>query len=342
MAACNNSRTVVSEPNSLVSRMAEKFSIDPNGLLQTLKATAFRQTGNTQITNEQMYALLIVSDQYNLNPFTKEIYAFPDKQGGIVPVVGVDGWNRISNEHSQFDGVEFVYSEEILLVEGALAPCHAWIEAVLFRKDRSRPIRVREYLDECYRAPFTNNQTGYVKNGPWQTHPKRLLRHKAEIQCYRIGFGFVGIFDEDEAYRIIEAQSEDGKKLASVVSMNSAPQKTLEHQTTNALNEYNEDAFNKEEVDAFLSKLIKRAKASHLWQAAEDLIDERLKGKAAEYAKEELVKVRSETVEIAEPYQSKEPPKQQQQVEPKEPVTTILEGEPVQMALPENAGRNYF
>ena len=123
MATRNKSRSESNEPTSLVNRMAEKFSIDSDDLLQTLKATAFRQTGNTQISNEQMYALLIVSDQYNLNPFTKEIYAFPDKQGGIVPVVGVDGWNRISNEHSQFDGVEFVYSEEVLLAEGAGAHC---------------------------------------------------------------------------------------------------------------------------------------------------------------------------------------------------------------------------
>ena len=39
-------------------------------------------------------------------PFTKEIYAHPDQHKGIVPVVGVDGWIRIVNEHPQFDGIE--------------------------------------------------------------------------------------------------------------------------------------------------------------------------------------------------------------------------------------------
>jgi hypothetical protein len=29
--------------------------------------------------------------------------------------------------------------------------------------------------------------------------PKRMLRHKALIQCARVAFGFSGIFDEDEA-----------------------------------------------------------------------------------------------------------------------------------------------
>ena len=31
-----------------------------------------------------------------------------------------------------------------------------------------------------------------------------MLRHKAMIQCARLAFGFGGIFDQDEADRIIE------------------------------------------------------------------------------------------------------------------------------------------
>ena len=61
---------------------------DSQELLVTLKATAFKG----QVSDAQMAALLIVANQYGLNPWTKEIYAFPDKNNGIVPVVGVDGW----------------------------------------------------------------------------------------------------------------------------------------------------------------------------------------------------------------------------------------------------------
>jgi len=52
-----------------------------------------------EVTNEQMLALLVVADQYRLNPFLNELYAFPDKKGGITPIVGVDGWSRIINDH---------------------------------------------------------------------------------------------------------------------------------------------------------------------------------------------------------------------------------------------------
>ena len=178
--------------------LAKQFNIqgDPQELVQTLKATAFK--GNA--TDAQFNALMIVATQYNLNPFTKEIYAFPDKQNGIVPVVGVDGWARIINSHPQFDGMEFKYSEETTIPDGSNTKAHEWVECVIYRKDRSHPIVVREYLDEVYRPPF-KGKFGEVA-GPWQTHTKRMHRHKATIQAARLAFGFSGIYDEDEAQRI--------------------------------------------------------------------------------------------------------------------------------------------
>ncbi len=63
----------------------------------------------------------------------------------------------------------------------------------MYRKDRAHKIEVTEYYRECRRD-----------TGPWTTHPARMLRHKAMIQCARVAFGFVGIYDEDEAERIID------------------------------------------------------------------------------------------------------------------------------------------
>lgn len=190
---------------SLVTKVANRYGIEPDKLLPSLKATAFRQKDG-EVSNEQMLALLVVADQYGLNPWTKEIYAYPDKQG-IVPVVGVDGWSRIINSHPQFDGVDFNYAEKMLTPEGG-KPCPEWCEAVLHRKDRSHPTVVREYLDEVYRAAF-KGKNGYEVSGPWQSHTKRMLRHKVLIQASRIAFGFTGIFDEDEAARIQEQRDRE-------------------------------------------------------------------------------------------------------------------------------------
>jgi len=45
--------------------------------------------------------------------------------------------------------------------------------------------------------------------GPWKTHPHRMLRHKALIQCARVAFGYSGITEPDEAERIIQERQKD-------------------------------------------------------------------------------------------------------------------------------------
>lgn len=203
-----NRMPAVSKIEKLSQQLASRLNLGVDGreLVETLKETAFRG----QVSDSQMAALLIVAEQYGLNPWTKEIYAFPDKQNGIVPVVGVDGWSRIINSHPQFNGMEFKYSDSMTTPTGGASPAHDWVECVVYRKDRDHPIVVREYLDEVYRAPFQGKgQNGaYTVNGPWQTHTKRMHRHKSMIQASRIAFGFVGIYDEDEAERIVQKQPE--------------------------------------------------------------------------------------------------------------------------------------
>lgn len=175
---------------TLTRTLATKLDMgDGADLIGTLKATAFKG----QVSDAQMTALLVVANQYALNPWTKEIYAFPDKNNGIVPVVGVDGWSRIINSHPQFDGIEFEQ-------EAQSCTC------IIYRKDRQRPIKVTEWMDECKRG-----------TGPWQSHPRRMLRHKAMIQCARLAFGYGGIYDQDEAERIVEAQPVKHMGAADVV-----------------------------------------------------------------------------------------------------------------------------
>ncbi|WUR15673.1 phage recombination protein Bet [[Empedobacter] haloabium] len=181
--------------NSLVVQQASKlagiFNIpESEDLVNVLKATAFKG----QVSDAQMTALLIVANQYTLNPWTKEIYAFPDKNNGIVPVVGVDGWSRIINSHPQFDGMDFEQDNESCT-------------CIMYRKDRTRPVRVTEYLSECKRPV-----------APWQSHPKRMLRHKAMIQCARLAFGFVGIYDQDEAERIVDVTPAPTRQSAATTA----------------------------------------------------------------------------------------------------------------------------
>jgi len=169
---------------TLTSNFAKKYELGDNQteLISTLKSTAFK---GQQVSDAQMTALMLVAKEYSLNPWLNEIYAFPAKGGNIVPIVGVDGWARIMNEHPQFDGIDFNQ-------DNSECTC------IIYRKDRKHPIKVTEYKSECNR-----------NTSPWQSHPKRMLRHKTMIQCARLAFGFAGIYDADEAERIIENEEKN-------------------------------------------------------------------------------------------------------------------------------------
>jgi hypothetical protein len=113
-----------------------------------------------------------------------EVYAFPGKGGGIQVIVGVDGWFKLANDHPQFDGIEFVDHCKGDKIDS--------ITAKVYRKDRSHPVCVTEYLSECTRG-----------TEPWKKWPRRMLRHKAAIQAFRIAFSFSGVADPDEAGRYL-------------------------------------------------------------------------------------------------------------------------------------------
>lgn len=183
-----NVATLPVERQSLIASMASQYNMDPKAFANTVKATCMPPNA----TNEEFAAFLMVAKDYGLNPITREIYAFPKKGGGVQPIVGVDGWLNLVNSHPQCDGVDF---KDEFDSKGNLTA----VVCSIYRKDRNRPTVVTEYMDECKRP-----------TEPWQKWPKRMLRHKAAIQCARYAFGFAGIIDPDEAERspeIITSQS---------------------------------------------------------------------------------------------------------------------------------------
>lgn len=167
-----------------LAMMASRLNISEGMLANTLKKTVFNGCRN----DEEFAALIVVANEYGLNPLTKEIYAFPAKGGGVVPMIGVDGWIKIVNNHPQIDGFEW---NDLPDADGKLYAC----ECVIRRKDRSGPIKVTEYLDECKR-----------NTDPWNKSPARMLRHRAFMQCARYAFGFSGLYSEDEAEIIGDVQ----------------------------------------------------------------------------------------------------------------------------------------
>lgn len=202
------------QPAVLVE-FANRYGVDPSNLAKTLKATCFKQpkkrdAPDVEVSDEQLVALLVVANQYNLNPWTKEIYAFPDNNG-IVPIVGIDGWHRNALSHPHFDGVEVTGAGEFRVVQAyrpvwdngkkVLRPVEffgpEWVEVTVRRKDWSQPYKHVEYLADCARD-----------TDPWRMSPFRMLRNRAFAQAYRVAFGLSGIHEEDEAEVVLASRQD--------------------------------------------------------------------------------------------------------------------------------------
>ena len=189
LTTTNQTSVIPAARASALNVMASRYNVEPAKLLDTLKATVFKNA-----TDAQLMALVVVANEYGLNPFTKQLYAFPDKGGGIIPVVGVDGWLKMMNDHPKFDGVEVDMIEDS--ATGKPFSCTATIHV----KDRKFPTKVTEHLSECAR-----------NTDPWNKQPRRMLRHRAIIQAIRVAFGFSAM-DPDEAEAVTSAIPTTGGK----------------------------------------------------------------------------------------------------------------------------------
>lgn len=190
------STAVIEQKPKLLEEMAHKYGVDPANMFSILKNTVIKPSkSGKQATNEEVQAFLIVANKYGLNPFTREIYAF-ESNGAVVPIVGVDGWATLVNRQEHFDGCKF----ETQLDEGGKLVS---ISCAIYHKMRMNPVVVTEFFDECKRGTI-----------PWNTMPKRMLRHKAFMQCARLAFGLSGLHDEDEAHDIVKNNSANVKAVS--------------------------------------------------------------------------------------------------------------------------------
>ena len=194
-----------SKPSTALALMAQRVSVTPQELEQTLINTVFRGA-----TKPEFVMLVAVANKYDLDPLVREIYGFPKKGGGIVPLVPIDGWLKIIHRHPDYAGMDTRYADEMVVPVSGAKRCPEWIETTIYHKSTpEHPTVHREWIDEMYR-----------NTGPWNETTKRMLEWKSIIQTGRKAFGLGGIFDEDEAERIssgeiIETTAEEVELLGA-------------------------------------------------------------------------------------------------------------------------------
>lgn len=167
---------------SLVQTMALSYGLEEGPFMEAIRQTVM--PGNA--TTAQTAAFLQVAHGYKLNPFIKEIYAFPAKSGGIMPMISIDGWLSIANRDPRYEGYEY---EEILDEKGNLEGG----KITIYRNDRQRPHVHREWFRECKR-----------NTDPWNNMPRRMMENRTVAQGIRRALGISGIMDVDEVEQMHE------------------------------------------------------------------------------------------------------------------------------------------
>ena len=180
---------------NIILRAVEKSGLSYQGFVDTLTQTAFQGISFWRETD--LERLLVAATRFDLDPLNREIMMFEvatSEQPELLLVIGVDGWAKIMNAHPQFDGIEFLESPDLM------GDIPSWVQCTIFRKDRKVPLAIKEYFNEAKTDQLV-----------WVTHPKRMLRHKALVQCARLAFGLAGVYEPDEAMRIRQAKRQTSR-----------------------------------------------------------------------------------------------------------------------------------
>ena len=105
----------------------------------------------------------------HLDPLCEEIGFTQYDDGQWQVFITIEGCSKLLNQHPQFNGL--VFNQADTFIDGV----PEWMECTIYRKDRTVPTTVREYLTEVR-----------GENPIWQKMPRRMLRHRALQQCVRL------------------------------------------------------------------------------------------------------------------------------------------------------------
>jgi hypothetical protein len=122
-----------------------------------------------EVPAKSILALLRSMQSLHLDPLSEEIGLIQYEDGNWQVFITIEGCSKLLNQHPQFNGL--VFNQADTLIDGV----PEWIECTIYRRDRTVPTTVREYLMEVR-----------GENAIWQKMPRRMLRHRALQQCVRL------------------------------------------------------------------------------------------------------------------------------------------------------------
>lgn len=200
---------------SLLSVMGARYGLEPQKMLQSLRETYFKPSGNEPpLTNEEIAAALVVCHRYELDPFLREVHVTRSR-GRLLTMVGLDGWLKVAKRETVdgktvYDGMgkpEFTFSED-----GELESC----SVTVYRKDQSNPVTGICFMSE------------WKKDSPtWNAQPRHMLMVKAIKLALRLAFNISG-FDLEEPEEVPFVASSRGPTVRTSKPLNLKPEEPQE------------------------------------------------------------------------------------------------------------------
>lgn len=153
-------------------QLATFLGIEKGMMLDTLKAQCFTGKRPDEVSDAQLAAFVSTANVLKVNPLIPGmLYAYPSKNGGIVPVLGPDGTFKKLDEHiaeGKLEGYEcIVYPEDV-----TQKPTHA--TATIHRKN-AKPA--------TYTALFS--EWAMAQSPVWASKPRHMLWTRAIKQAAR-------------------------------------------------------------------------------------------------------------------------------------------------------------
>jgi phage recombination protein Bet len=171
------------EPVVIRDKQGSILAEYPSELVETIKSTVAKDA-----TDEELYMFLTIANQYDLNPFMKEIW-FTKMNGDVAIMTSRDGYKKLAERKPNFRKCQSmaVYENdefEMELVMGEVMN----ITHKFKQKDRGNIIgayAVLKTTDHDNYVSYVNFREYDKRNHIWKSYPTSMIRKVAETEVYK-------------------------------------------------------------------------------------------------------------------------------------------------------------
>jgi RecT family len=176
------------------NQLAARLGVEKTHMLATIKAQCFRNMNPDAVSDTQLAAFVQIAQSLNLNPLLPGfLYAYPERNGGITPIIGPDGIFQMLTSNPEIEG----WTVKHETIDGEKAA------TAVIKHKRLGDITKTVFLSEWKQGSNPN----------WTARPRHMLEIRALKQAARqIVHGIP--FDEEE------------RKIADEVNVTPEPSET--------------------------------------------------------------------------------------------------------------------